>query len=69
MFIFNKKFWLILLIIVAYIWIPIGTPDDLITTVPIIMFFGWKIFLIVTAILLFALWYFGCFQMIRAWLR
>ncbi len=59
-----KKFLLWALIIVAYIWIPIGTPDDLITTLPIIAFFGWKIFIMVSALLLFLLWRFGALQML-----
>src|SRR3990167_7216857 len=46
------SFSLILLGIALYIFIPTGTPDDLITTLPLIRMFGWKIYLTITLILL-----------------
>lgn len=65
----NKRTFIIVLIIVAFIWIPTGTPDDLLTTLPIIKLVGMKVFLIVTVILLFLLWRMGVLKALFGFLK
>jgi len=45
------SFGTLLLLAIAGVWIPTGTPDDLITTLPLINYFGFETFLIVAIIL------------------
>ena len=52
----RKKFSLAALaFVIALIVLPTGTPEDLFTSVPLLLFVGWKVFLILCAIALIAL--------------
>lgn len=53
----NKKLPILigLFLILVIIVLPTGTPEDFITTVPIIGIFGWKIYVIVALILVIGL--------------
>jgi len=46
------SFGTLLLLAIAWVWIPTGTPDDLITTLPLINYFGFETFLIITILLI-----------------
>lgn len=56
---------LIVLLVIAWIWIPTGTPDDLLTTIPIIKYVGWNTFFIVSIVLLLLIWLNGGKQLFR----
>ena len=65
----NKRLIILILIIIAVIWLPTFTPEDLFTSIPILRYFGWKIFIAVGLILIFLLWRFGILKTIFAFLR
>jgi len=61
-----RKIFIWVVIIAALIWIPIGTPDDIITTTFFVKSFGWPIFILGCVILIGLLYYLGVFHMLKA---
>ena len=42
--------------VLAFIILPTGTPEDLVTTIPLIAYLGLEIYLVVATVALFVLW-------------
>jgi hypothetical protein len=42
--------------IVAFAILPTGTPEDLVTTIPLIAYVGMEIYLVLATVALFVLW-------------
>jgi hypothetical protein len=42
--------------LIAFIILPTGTPEDLITTIPLVAYLGLEVYLVLATVCLFVLW-------------
>lgn len=57
-----KKYLLIPLVILAWIVLPTGTPEDLVTTIPLISYIGFTNYVLLCCAILFLLYVTGVWQ-------